>query len=82
MELLLWFRKGIRMPADQSYTIAEFCQAERMSRAMLYKLWAQGKGPRFFYVGNSRRISHEARIEWRQRLEAEAEHGSNETEAA
>jgi hypothetical protein len=70
------------MLTDQSYTINEFCQAERISRAMLYKLWAEGNGPKFFYVGTSRRISHEARIEWRQRLEAEAEHGSNETEAA
>jgi hypothetical protein len=40
---------------------------------MFYKLQAQGKAPRIYYVGNSPRISHEARIEWRQRLEAEAE---------
>ena len=25
---------------DPSYTVAEFCAAERMSRAMLYKAWA------------------------------------------
>ena len=49
--------------ADQSYTINEFCTAERISRAMFYKLRAAGKGPR---------ISHEARIEWRRQLEAEA----------
>jgi hypothetical protein len=58
---------------DPSYAIDELCRAEHISRSMLYKLWEQGKGPRFFYIGNSRRISHEARIEWRQRLEAEAE---------
>jgi hypothetical protein len=60
---------------DHSYTVAEFATAERMSRQMVYLLWAQGKGPRYFMVGNRRRISHEARIEWRQRLEAEAANG-------
>jgi hypothetical protein len=59
--------------SDPSYTIAEFCTAERLSRGMLYKLWDQGKGPRFFYIGNARRISHEARTEWRRKLEAEAD---------
>jgi hypothetical protein len=34
------------MTTDQSYKIPEFCQAERLSRGMLYKLWDQGKGPR------------------------------------
>jgi hypothetical protein len=58
--------------ADQSYTIAEFCAAERISRALLYKLWEAGKGPRCFYINTSRRISHQARTEWRERLEAEA----------
>jgi hypothetical protein len=57
---------------DPSYTVIEFCRAERMSRGMFYKLQAQGKAPRIYYVGNSPRISHEARIEWRQQLEAEA----------
>jgi hypothetical protein len=61
-----------RMSNDPSYTVNEFCAAERISRAMLYKIWDQGKGPRFFYIGNSRRISHQARLEWRERLEAEA----------
>ena len=64
------------MTAEQSYKIDEFCAVERLSRAMLYKLWAQGKGPRWFQVGNRRHISHEARVEWRRKLEAEAE-GSN-----
>lgn len=64
---------------DQSLTINQFCQAENISRAMLYKLWSQGRGPRWFNVGNSRRISHEARVEWRRQLEAEA---AQSTEAA
>lgn len=57
---------------DPSYTITEFCAAERISRAMLYKLWAEDKGPRWFCIGSHRRISHEARIEWRRERESEA----------
>jgi hypothetical protein len=56
--------------SDQSYTILEFCKAERISRAMVYKLWAQGQGPKFYWVGTVRRISPEARIEWQRQLEA------------
>ena len=58
------------MTTEASYTIDEFCQAERISRAFVYKLWAQGKGPRFYYVGTVRRISHEGRLEWHRQLEA------------
>jgi hypothetical protein len=57
---------------DPSYTISEFCAAERISRGMLYKLWGQGRGPRRFYIGAAPRISHQARVEWRRQLEAEA----------
>jgi hypothetical protein len=60
------------MADDSSYTIGEFCAAERISRGMFYKLKDAGKAPRMFYVGNSPRISHQARVEWRERLEAEA----------
>jgi hypothetical protein len=63
--------------ADHSYTINEFCEAERISRSGLYKLWAQGKGPRWFNVGTKRNISHEARTAWRRQMEAEAEAASN-----
>jgi excisionase family DNA binding protein len=61
---------------DQSYTVSEFAEAERISRQMVYKLWSQGKGPRFHYVGTHRRISHEARLEWRRQLEAAASNGT------
>jgi hypothetical protein len=53
----------------QSYTIDEFCRAERISRAMIYKLWLQGQGPRYYQVGSVRRISHEARLEWQRERE-------------
>jgi predicted DNA-binding transcriptional regulator AlpA len=58
--------------ADRSLTINEFCTAENISRSMLYKIWAQGAGPRWFNIGAHRRISQEARREWRMALEAEA----------
>ena len=58
--------------SDQSYTVDEFAEAERMSRSMVYKLWSQGHGPRFYYVGTVRRITEEMRREWQRKFEAEA----------
>ncbi|HET7447398.1 MAG TPA: hypothetical protein VFJ49_05730 [Methyloceanibacter sp.] len=55
-----------------SYTIDQFCAAERISRAMFYKLRHQGKAPRIFNVGTCVRISPEARRAWRAEREAEA----------
>jgi hypothetical protein len=54
----------------QSYSVTSFCAAEDISRQHLYNLWKQGKGPRYYMVGRVRRISHQARLEWQQRLEA------------
>jgi hypothetical protein len=59
----------------QSYTPTTFCAAEHISRAFLYKLRGQGNGPRFYMVGNRRRISEEARQEWRRQLEAKTGNG-------
>ena len=55
---------------DPSYTVDELAKAERMSRSMVYKLWQQGQGPRFYYNGNRRRITEEARREWQREREA------------
>jgi hypothetical protein len=52
------------------YTVAEFCEAHRISRSMLYKLWASGNGPRFKLVGAKKIISHEAAADWRREAEA------------
>ena len=60
---------------DPSYTVEEFCAAERMSRSMLYKAWAEGWGPEFYWVGVTRRITHRARLEWQRQREAEAAAG-------
>jgi excisionase family DNA binding protein len=61
---------------DQSLTINQFCEAENLSRTTLYKLWREGRGPRWFLIGTSRRISAEARQRWRREREAEAEAAS------
>jgi hypothetical protein len=30
-----------------AYTVKEFCDAYRLSRAKLYEMWKHGKGPRY-----------------------------------
>ena len=60
------------MTTETSYTIIEFCEAERISRSLLYRAWREGWGPRFHLVGTYKRISPEARREWRQEREAAA----------
>jgi hypothetical protein len=52
---------------DPSLTVDEFCAAEKICRTRLYKDWSEGQGPRFFFNGNRRRISAEARKEWRRK---------------
>jgi hypothetical protein len=62
--------KEITDVTDESYTVDEFCAVEKISRGFLYKLWKEGKGPRSHRIGAARRISHEARTDWRRGLEA------------
>ena len=57
---------------DESFTINEFCAAEKISRAFFYKLQSQGKAPRTYPLGSSRRISHDAYTAWRAARETEA----------
>ena len=59
-----------------SLTINEFCQAEKISRSMLYRAWSEGWGPKFYRVGVTRRITHRARQEWQREREAAAAAGS------
>ena len=63
------------MPNDKSETVGEFCEAERITRGMLYKLASQGKGPKFYQIGNRRRISPEDHKEWREARKAETAKG-------
>ena len=40
--------RDVLPPFEASYSVDEFCLAERMSRVSLYAMWKQGKGPRFY----------------------------------
>ena len=64
-------------PPDASLTIDEFCQAEKISRSMLYRAWSEGWGPKFYRVGVTRRITSSARLEWQREREA-ADHARAE----
>ena len=57
---------------DASMTIDQFCQAEQISRSMLYRAWAEGWGPKYYRVGVTRRITYRARMEWQREREAAA----------
>lgn len=62
---------------DPSYTVKEFCAAERISRTTLYKAWAEGWGPQFYWVGTTRRITHQARVAWQRARETKAVAGAH-----
>jgi hypothetical protein len=61
-----------------SFTIGEWCEHRRISRAMFYKLAEQGLGPVTHNVGAKRLISGEADIAWVRAREADRE--ANNTE--
>jgi hypothetical protein len=62
-----------RRDAQQaSYTVKEWCNRRRVSRAMFYVLDAKGLTPRSHYAGAKRLISDEADAEWLAAREAEA----------
>ena len=67
---------ALRTPA--SYSVDEFCTAERISRVALYAFWKQGKGPRYYMNGKCRRITHRARLKWQRQREAETIGGAGE----
>src|SRR5262245_51001776 len=57
---------------NESLTVAEWCALRKVSRAMLYKLWALGQGPRRHYAGSKVLISAKADAEWLTEREAAA----------
>lgn len=59
-------------PYQPSYTVDEFCAAERISRVALYQFWKNGRGPRFYHNGRCRRVTHQARLDWQTERELEA----------
>lgn len=63
------------MPQDttsQLFDVPGFCAANRISRALFYKLLNDGDGPRVMKVGRRTLVSPEAAAEWRQRMERQS----------
>jgi len=54
-----------------AYTVATFCADHHLSKAFLYKLIGEGKGPRLMKVGRRTLISAEAAADWRAHMEAQ-----------
>jgi excisionase family DNA binding protein len=57
---------------DESFTIDEFCAAEKISRSFFYKLAERGDAPKTYPVGRNRRISRASYEAWRASREAVA----------
>jgi predicted DNA-binding transcriptional regulator AlpA len=53
----------------QAYSVDEFCEAHRISRATFYNLRSQKMGPRIMKVGRRTLISEEAARKWRNEME-------------
>ena len=60
---------GAVIEPPAAYSVPEFCDLHRFSRAHLYKLWKDGLGPDRMRVGGRTLISAEAAARWRQRME-------------
>jgi hypothetical protein len=58
------------------FTVAEFCDAHRISRAKLYQLWKAGIGPRVLRIGSKVIITCEAAADWRREREAACNSGA------
>jgi hypothetical protein len=59
-----------------SFSIDDWCNHRRLSRAMFYELDGLGKAPRTYYVGTRRFISAESDLAWLRAREAEQEHAA------
>jgi hypothetical protein len=71
-------RRALRvgLPVHQptaAFTVNEFCSAHRISRALLYILLKQGRGPAVMKAGRRTLISSEAAEAWRRRMEVGAQ---------
>ena len=58
-------------PDPPFYDVASFCAAHQISRAYLYTLWSDGKGPRRTKLGRRTLITGQAAQAWRRKLEQE-----------
>ena len=55
-----------------AFTVEEFAEAFRLSRATIYNLWRDGAGPARMRVRGRVLISRDAADKWRQQVEGEA----------
>jgi len=59
-------------PAEtQAFTVDEFAEAFRLSRATVYNMWRDGAGPAKMRVRGRVLISRAAAEKWRQQLESQ-----------
>jgi hypothetical protein len=65
-----------RGPPTHAFTVEEFCDAHRISRARYYELKRQGLTPVEMVVGRRRLISYEAAERWRRAREAAAQNAA------
>ena len=54
------------------FTVATFCEAHKISRALFYKLRNEGKAPHTFNIGRRVLISKDAARAWLSRMEGTA----------
>lgn len=54
----------------EAVDIPTFCLLHMISRASLYNLWRNGRGPAVMKVGTRTLISREAAAAWRRQMEA------------
>jgi predicted DNA-binding transcriptional regulator AlpA len=52
-------------------TIDEFCRDNRISRSMFYKLRRESQAPQVVKLGRLSRITPEAALAWRKRVQKE-----------
>jgi len=56
---------SVRDGARCAFTVAEFCEAHRISRSWLYAEWKGGRGPKVKLIGSKKIITAEAAAAWR-----------------
>lgn len=61
------------------FTISGFTAEHHISKAFLYKLINEGKGPRLMKVGRRTLISYEAAADWRAKMEAQTDQNALNT---
>ena len=61
-------RLAVQLP-PATLTVGQFCLTHNISRALLYLLLRNGRGPRVMKAGRRTLISAEAAADWRRAME-------------